>query len=268
VDLNLKDKSVIITGGSQGIGLAAAKTFAEEGARVLIAARRPDVLEAAAAAIAKAAGTDVDWVVADVCRPADLDRLVATARQLHGRVDILVNNAGDGVYKPFLDVTDEDLVNGTTINFFAQFRLAQRVIPIMLEQGAGIIINVTGETGIRVTTPPFYSSCTGPSKAAENRLTKILATEFGARGIRVNAVVPGYVRTDERFGRWHAQLGAAGAPADVADLMRTWAPGIARPDGEWGTPRELADLIVYAASERSSFVNGAVLVADGGDDKS
>ncbi|GAA0897416.1 SDR family oxidoreductase [Pseudonocardia zijingensis] len=268
MDLNLKDKSVVVTGGSSGIGLAAARTFAEEGARVLIAARRPDVLEAAARSVTASTGVHVDWTPVGICDPAALDRLVRTALDLHGRIDVLVNNAGDGIYKPFLEVTDEELVYGTTVNFFAQFRLAQRVVPVMLVQGGGVIVNVTGETGIRVTTPPFRSSCTGPSKAAENRLTKILASEFGERGIRVNAVVPGYVRTEERLAKWQAELGAGATAGDVDAQLRSWAPGIARPDGAWGTAQELADLIVYAASDRSSFVNGAVLVADGGDDKS
>ncbi|MEU7814324.1 SDR family oxidoreductase [Pseudonocardia sp. NPDC049154] len=268
MDLNLKDKSVIVTGGSSGIGLAAARLFAEEGARVVIAARRPEVLEAAARSVTDATGVRVDGVATDVRDPAALDRLVRTALDLHGRIDILVNNAGDGVYRPFLEVTDDELVHGTAVNFFAQFRLCQRVIPAMLEQGSGVIVNVTGETGIRVTTPPFWSACTGPSKAAENRLTKILASEFGERGIRVNAVVPGYVRTEERLAKWQAELGPRSTTEEVTARMREWAPGITRPGKEWGTPEELADLIVYAASDRSAFVNGAVLVADGGDDKS
>lgn len=139
MDLNLKDKSVIVTGGSSGIGLATARTFAEEGARVVIAARRKEVLIEAADQISQSTGTQVDWVETDVREPADLDRLVNSVIDLHGRIDVLINNAGDGVYKPFLDVTDEELVHGTAVNFFAQFRLTQRVVPLMLDNGAGLL---------------------------------------------------------------------------------------------------------------------------------
>lgn len=266
MELNLRDKCVVITGGSSGIGLEAAKSFAAEGARVVIAARRPDRLAKAVAEIEEVTGTRAQSVVTDVTDVAQLDRLVESVRREQGRIDVLVNNAGNGTYKPFLEVTDEELVRGMEINFFAQFRLAQRVVPLMLERESGVIINVTGETGIRVTPPPFRSSCTGPAKSAENRLSKILASEFGPYGIRVNAVVPGFVNTEERFARWQAELGEG--EEDARQRMRAWAPGIARPGGAWAAPAELADLIVYAASDRSTFVNGAVLVADGGDDKS
>jgi 3-oxoacyl-[acyl-carrier protein] reductase len=235
---------------------------------VVIAARREEQLAKAAAAIAESTGISVDTLSTDVTGVADLDRLVAYVKETYGRIDVLVNNAGNGTYKPFLEVTDEELVQGMEINFFAQFRLTQRFAPMMIEQGGGVVVNVTGETAIRVTQPPFRSSCTGPAKAAENRLSKILATELGEHGIRVVAVVPGFVNTEERFARWGDGLGGGLDAAAAAERRREWGRGIARPDHEWGTPQELADLIVFAASQRATFVNGAVLVADGGDDKS
>ncbi|WP_433298514.1 SDR family NAD(P)-dependent oxidoreductase [Pseudonocardia sp. CA-142604] len=272
MDLGLTDKVVVITGGSSGIGLETARHFASEGARVVIAARREEQLAKAAASIAESTGATVDTLSTDVTNLADLDRLVAHVTTTHGRIDVLVNNAGNGTYKPFLEVTDEELVQGMEINFFAQFRLTQRFAPMMIEQGGGVVVNVTGETAIRVTQPPFRSSCTGPAKAAENRLSKILATELGEHGIRVVAVVPGFVNTEERFARWGEGLGdgldAQNDRAAAAERRREWGRGIARPGHEWGTPQELADLIVFAASKRATFVNGAVLVADGGDDKS
>jgi 3-oxoacyl-[acyl-carrier protein] reductase len=269
VDLNLTDKVVVVTGGSAGIGLEAARLFAEEGARVVIAARRPEKLDEAAADIKETTGQAVDTISVDVTRVEDLDHLVSHVLGTYGRIDVLVNNAGTGTYKPFLEVTDEELVHGMQINFFAQFRLIQRFAPSMIENGGGAIINVTGETGIKVMPPPFRSSCTGPAKSAENRLSKVLGTELGEHGIRVNAVVPGLVNTEERFGKWEREMAKTELDEEQAKATRlAWGQGIARPNHEWGTALELANLIVFAASDRSSFVNGAVLVADGGEDKS
>jgi 3-oxoacyl-[acyl-carrier protein] reductase len=269
VDLNLKDKVVVVTGGSAGIGLETARLFAAEGARVLIASRRRDKLDEAATDIKETTGASVGTLSVDVTKVEDLDHLVSHVLENYGRIDVLVNNAGTGTYKPFLEVTDEELVHGMAINFFAQFRLTQRFVPTMIEQGGGVVINVTGETGIKVMPPPFRSSCTGPAKSAENRLSKVLATELGEHNIRVNAVVPGLVNTEERFGKWEREMAKEELDDERAKATRlAWGQGIARPNHEWGTAQELANLIVFAASDRSSFVNGAVLVADGAEDKS
>jgi 3-oxoacyl-[acyl-carrier protein] reductase len=269
MDLGLDGKVTVITGGSSGIGYATAELFAREGARVVIAARRPDVLKQAAERITASSGRDVDHAVADVTKVADLDALVAHVTERYGRIDILVNNAGTGTYKPFLEVTDEELVHGMEINFFAQFRLIQRFAPLMIASGGGSIVNVTGETGIRVTPPPFRSACTGPAKAAEIRLSRVLAAELGEHNIRVNAVVPGLINTTERFAKWERELAQTELDHDAAERTRVeWGAGISLPGHRWGTPEEIASLVAFAASGQSGFTTGATLVADGGDDKS
>jgi 3-oxoacyl-[acyl-carrier protein] reductase len=269
VDLNLKDKVVVITGGSAGIGFETARLFAEEGAHVLIVSRRQELLDKAAADIKETTGNAVATLSIDVTKVEDLDQLVAHVLENYCRIDVLVNNAGTGTYKPFLEVTDDELVHGMAINFFAQFRLTQRFTPTMIEQGGGVVINVAGETGIKVMPPPFRSSCTGPAKSAEIRLSKVLATELGEHNIRVNVVVPGLVYTDERFGKWEREMAKEELDDEKAKATRyEWGRNIARPNHEWGTAHELANVIVFAASDRSSFVNGAVLVADGAEDKS
>lgn len=269
MDLGLQDKVVVVTGGSKGIGFEASRLFAAEGARVLICARREAELERAAADIAESTGTKVETASIDVTSVADLDRLVGIVTDRFGRIDVLVNNAGTGTYKPFLEVTDEELVHGMEINFFAQFRLTQRFAPMMIAQGGGVVVNVAGATGMRVTPPPFLSSCTGPAKAAEIRLSKVLASELGEHDIRVNCVVPGLVYTEERFAKWEREMAQRELdPGSARDIRREWGAGIARPGHEWGTPTEIADLIVYAASGRASYVNGTALVVDGGDAKS
>jgi 3-oxoacyl-[acyl-carrier protein] reductase len=200
--LGLEGKTAIVTGGSKGIGLETARLLAEEGVKVLVCARRKDALAEARADIENTTGAKVETFSLDVADVKQIERLPAVAHDSLGRIDILVNNAGTGTYKPFLEVTDEELQYGMAINFFAQFRICQRIIPIMIGQNGGSIVNVSGETGIMVTMPPFLSSCTGPAKSAEIRFSKILANEFGPHNIRVNCVVPGFVNTPERFAKW------------------------------------------------------------------
>ncbi|MGP4021461.1 SDR family NAD(P)-dependent oxidoreductase [Saccharopolyspora sp. 5N708] len=269
MDLQLKDSAVIVTGGSRGIGLETARLFAAEGARVLICARRPEALAEAADDIEQTTGARPETAQVDVTDPTALDRLVETALDRLGGIDVLVNNAGTGTYKPFLEVTDEELQHGMAINFFAQFRLCQRVIPHLIAKGGGSIVNVAGETGIRVTPPPFRSSCTGPAKSAEIRLSKVLASEFGAQGVRVNCVVPGLVHTPDRFAKWEREMVKDElSETEAEQVRRAWGSNIANADNGWGTPEELARLIVFAASKAVPFINGAVLVADGAEDKS
>jgi 3-oxoacyl-[acyl-carrier protein] reductase len=139
----------------------------------------------------------------------------------------------------------------------------------MIESGGGDIVNVTGATGIRVTAPPFRSSCTGPAKAAEIRLSRVLAAELGEHNIRVNAVVPGLINTAERFAKWERELAKTELDPDAAARTRAeWGTGISLPEHRWGTPEEVASLIAFTASGQSGFTQGATLVVDGGDDKS
>jgi NAD(P)-dependent dehydrogenase (short-subunit alcohol dehydrogenase family) len=269
MDLQLLGKKAVVTGGSKGIGLETARRLANEGADVMICARRPDALKEAAADITQSTGRRVETMELDVTNLAQIESLPTMIKAKLGHIDLLVNNAGTGTYKPFLEVTDDELQYGMEINFFAQFRICQRIIPMMMKRGSGHIVNVAGETGIMVTNPPFLSSCTGPAKAAEIRLSKILANEFAPHNIRVNCVVPGFVTTPERFAKWERELAKTTLSAAEADEARTqWSTNNAMRNTRWGTPEELANLIVFALSDINNFVNGAVLVADGAMDKS
>jgi NAD(P)-dependent dehydrogenase (short-subunit alcohol dehydrogenase family) len=270
MDLGLKNKNAFITGGSKGIGLETARMLAREGANVVIAARRESALAEAVQDILNTTGVKVATLPFDVTKLADIERLPEYVRmEMGGRIDLLVNNAGTGVYKPFLEVTDEELLYGMSINFFAQFRICQRIVPFMMEQGGGSIVNVSGATGIRVTSAPMLSSCTGPAKSAEIRFSKVLASELAPFKIRVNCVVPGYVYTPERFALWEKTIVKRSLGEEEAAQERLkWTANQGMLDTRWGKPEELADLIVYALSERASYVNGAVLVADNAMDKS
>jgi 3-oxoacyl-[acyl-carrier protein] reductase len=112
----------------------------------------------------------------DVTKVEEIGMIPRIVSDKLGRIDILINNAGTGTYKPFLEVTDEELIEGMAINFFAQFRICQRVVPMMIARGGGRIVNVSGQTGIMTLNPPFLSSCTGPAKSAEIRFSKVLAS--------------------------------------------------------------------------------------------
>jgi Short-chain dehydrogenases of various substrate specificities len=271
MDLDLKGKTAFITGGSKGIGLETARRLAREGATVFIGARRPDALAEASKDIERSTGAKVGILPMDVTSLKDIDGLPAFVRkEMGGRIDLLVNNAGTGIYKPFLEVTDEELLYGMSINFFAQFRICQRIVPIMKEQGGGSIVNVSGATGIRVTSAPMLSSCTGPAKSAEIRLSKVLASELAPFKIRVNCVVPGYVYTPERFALWQKTIIKRDdlSEKEAAEERLRWTANQGMLDTRWATADELADLIVFALSERASYVNGATLVADNAMDKS
>jgi 3-oxoacyl-[acyl-carrier protein] reductase len=269
MDLGLKGKTAVVTGGSKGIGLETARCLAREGARVMICARRESALAEAAEDIKATTKQKVEVHPLDVTKLEEIEALPRIIEQKLGTVDLLVNNAGTGTYKPFLEVTDEELQYGMAINFFSQFRICQRIVPMMMKRGGGRIVNVSGETGIMVTNPPFLSSCTGPAKSAEIRFSKILANEFAPHNIRVNCVVPGYVTTPERFAKWERELAKRPLGEKEAEDARTqWADNQGMRSTRWGTPEELANLIVFALSDSASYINGAVLVADNAMDKS
>ncbi len=265
MDLGFTDKVVVITGGSSGIGLATARRFAEEGANVFICARRADVLEQAAAEIREATGRPVGTGIVDVTRVDDIDKLRDMVQERYGRIDVLVNNAGTGIYKPFVEVTDEELTTGMAMNFFSQFRVSQRFVKMMIAQQSGVIVNMTGGSGMQILDEPFYSTCTGPAKAAEIRFTKALAAEVGKHNIRVNCIAPGFVNAPERFDRWQKLMPNDSRSAE--ELQYQWGGRIRLPNRRWATLDEVANTILFAASDAASYTTGAVFLVDGGFDR-
>lgn len=257
MDLGLRGKVAVVTGGSRGIGLATAELLAKEGANVVIAARRPEHLKTAAESIG------VDPVEADVTSLEDLDRLAAHVKDKYGGADILVNNAGTGTYKPFLEVTDEDLLHGMAINFFAQFRLTQRIVPSMIERGGGVVINVSGRTAVRAAYPPG-STCTGPAKAAEVRFSADLAEELKPHNIRVVCIVPGVVMTPDRFGKWEREAHGRELEVQEASQVRDKLEAEKLPSGaQWGTPEQIANVIAFSASDCAGYLSGESILVDG-----
>jgi 3-oxoacyl-[acyl-carrier protein] reductase len=269
MELGLAGKTALVTGGSKGIGLETARALAREGVKVLICARRETALAEAARDIMATTQAKIETHPLDVTKVEAIETIPRIVREKLGRIDILVNNAGTGTYKPFLDVTDEELVEGMAINFFAQFRICQRIVPMMIAQGSGCILNVSGQTGIMTLNPPFLSSCTGPAKSAEIRFSKVLANELAPHNIRVNCVIPGFINTPERFAKWERELAKRKlSPEDAERERASWSGNQGMRNARWGTPEEIANLIVFAVSDAASYINGAELVADNAMDKS
>jgi 3-oxoacyl-[acyl-carrier protein] reductase len=262
MNLQLQNQVVLVTGGSSGIGYACAQQFAREGARLFLCARGEDRLREAAQALAKETGAAVGFHACDVTKPAEIERLRDAVLERFGRLDVLVNNAGTGIYKPFLEVTDDDLVDGMALNFFAQFRVSQRMVPVMIRQGGGAIVNVAGCSGLQVLEPPFFSTCTGPAKAAEIRFTKALASELGPHNIRVNCVAPNFVEVPGRTQAWLEKMSPPGVSPE--ETKKQWAQRVALPGKRWCTLEEAAASIVFAASPAAGYTTGEVFVVDGG----
>jgi 3-oxoacyl-[acyl-carrier protein] reductase len=149
MDLQLTGKAVLVTGASRGIGLAAAKLFAHEGASVFICARDHGRLREAAESI-DPSGARVRYRAADVTEPGHVENLIEQVDSDFGRLDVLVNNVGSGVYKPFLELTEDDLKRIMEANFFSHFRVTQRALRMMLREGGGSIVNVAGASGVTI----------------------------------------------------------------------------------------------------------------------
>lgn len=243
----LDGKVALVTGSNRGIGLATAVLFAEAGAKCLLTARHetPEVRDLIAANPDTFA-----WVAADVTRPETGEELVAETLDRFGSLDVLMNNAGVAANGNFHEYGDDQLEFIMGTNFTAPFRIARAAMKPMLAQGSGAIVN-TGSISGYVANHPQLQVAYNSSKAAIHQMTKVMAFEYAARGIRVNAIAPGYVISDMTKG------GIA-----KEDWNRTWTENT--PMGRFGTTEEMANCALFLASPAASYVTGAILVADGG----
>lgn len=250
--LNLQNKTAIVTGGTQGIGLATARALATEGASVVIAARGRARLDAAVAAIHATGGKAVA-VQADMSKEADCARVVKEALAAFGRVDILVNNAGTSNRGAFESVTDATWQADFDLKLFGAIRLARLVIPEMRKQGGGRIINITN---IGAKQPPAQSMPTSVTRAAGLAMTKALSKEFAPDNILVNTVCIGLIRAGQHETR------AAKAGRNVEELYVEMGKNI--PLGRVGLAEEVANVITFLASDAASYVTGTSINLDGG----
>jgi NAD(P)-dependent dehydrogenase (short-subunit alcohol dehydrogenase family) len=243
----LDGKVALVTGSNRGIGLAVAEIFAEAGAKVMLTARSETD---EARRLLEAQPDTCAWVAGDVTDPSVPDALVKATLERFGRLDVLVNNAGVADGGDFHDFDDERLARIMDTNFNAPFRIARAAIRPMLEQGSGSIVNIGSISGY-VANKPQLQVAYNSSKAAIHQMTAVMAFEYAARGIRVNALAPGYIRT-------RMAIGGMEDPA----MSKVWSENT--PMGRFGTPEEMATCVLFLASDAASYVTGATLVADGG----
>lgn len=247
--LRLDGRVAAVTGGGRGIGLAIAEALAESGAQTVLLDRDADTLEAGKAELATR-GHDTTTMLLDVSVPADAQRVADEIVGSHGKVDILVANAGIGrPPAPAEDVTDEDWIAVNDVNVNGVFWCNRAFGRHMLHQGKGVIVNIGSMSGLIVNRPQGQSHYNA-SKAAVHHLTKSLAAEWGARGVRVNSVAPTYIETP---------LIAHAEASGLADAWRSDTPM-----NRFGQAHEVASVVQFLCSDAASLMTGAIVPVDGG----
>lgn len=243
--MRLKDKVALITGAANGIGLATARQFADEGAIVVLADVQPEALERAQAELA-ARGARVEAHRMDVTDRTQIDAVVQRVLQRHGRVDVLVNNAGITRDARLQKMTEAQFDLVIDVNLKGVFHCTQAVVDSMVEQGRGVILNASSVVGLYGN---FGQTNYAATKAGVIGFTKTWARELGPKGVRVNAVCPGFIATDI----------LSTIPEKVLEQMRgnCWMRRL-------GAPEEIAKVYAFLASDDASYVNGVALEVSGG----
>src|SRR6201981_1374389 len=257
MDLGLKNKVALVAASSQGIGRATAEAFAAEGCRVAMCARNPQVLHAAAEKIRKQLNAEVFAEAFDVGDPAAVSRFVGEVGRQFGSVDICVTNAGGPPAKGFLACSLEEWQRALELNFLSTVYFCREVIPHMQRKKWGRIVTITSITTKQPVSDLILSNAV---RAAVVGLVKSLANEFGKEGILVNNVGPGFTATDRLKELAKARSSASGK--SEKEIFESWAAD--SPLKRIGEPREVADAIVWLASDRASFITGQTILADGG----
>lgn len=252
MDLGLKGKVAVVTGGTEGIGKATALKLAQEGAKVAICARRTELLDKAAEEIRKT-GAEVLAVAADMSKAADIERFMKAVIERFGRLDILVNNAGTSARGKFLEVDDATWSADLELKLFGAIRCTRLAVPLMKKQGGGRIVNITISSAKQ---PGAQSMPTSVSRAAGLALTKALSKEYAADNILVNTVCIGKIKS----GQHERRIRKDGLTAD--DYYAKTGKEI--PLGRVGEAAEVANVITFLVSDAASYVTGSSINLDGG----
>ncbi|MDQ0338282.1 NAD(P)-dependent dehydrogenase (short-subunit alcohol dehydrogenase family) [Caldalkalibacillus uzonensis] len=249
--MKLSDKVSVVTGAGSGIGQAIAVRFAQEGAHVVIADANLEAAEQTYALIKDTSPQSKAYQV-DVAQEKQIERLISWTKSQFGRIDILVNNAGIGVAAPVAETTVEDWDRVMAVNARGVFLGCKFVVPIMEEQGKGVIVNIASVAGeVGVYNRAVYCA----SKGAVIALTKSVAIDYAEKGIRAVAVSPGTVESP-----WIGKILSNNPDPESARK----AMEARQPIGRMGTPEEIANAVCFLASDEASFVTGSNMIVDGG----
>lgn len=252
LDLGLAGKVAIVTGGSEGLGLACVQRLARCGAHVALCARRPDVLAEAAGRIQRETGAELLAVPTDVTRAEEIAHFVDAVRQRFGGVDVLINNAGTSAAHDFASIDDDAWQRDFDLKVMAAVRMCRHVLPLMQARRGGAVINVTTTAG---KAPAARGLPTSLSRAAGINLTKSLACEYAAHNIRVNTICLGIVKSAQ----WQRR-----ASGDLDRFYQDVAAMRQIPLGRVGEADEFADLVAFLVSDRARFITGTAINFDGG----
>lgn len=247
MDLNLDGKIAWIAGGTGWLGQATARALAAEGARVVISSRREDACRALAAEIT-AGGGEAIALALDTTEPDAAKAVAARIVEAYGRIDILVNSMSVAAYGPFLDLDRATFQAALDAKYFGTIACLQAVLPVMLDHGAGAVVCISGTGG---KMPIGVHMAGGSINAALNLIVRGLATDHARSGVRINAIAPGPIASPRQDA-----MQDAGASADSA--------AAAIPMGRFGEPGEVADAVLFLASDRARYITGTVLYVDGG----
>jgi NAD(P)-dependent dehydrogenase (short-subunit alcohol dehydrogenase family) len=260
MDLKLTGKTALVTGGSEGIGKGIAFALAREGVDVAICARRKQPLEAVVNEIVKKTGRKILAIPADLTKDDDAKNFVAQGHEGLGRVDIMINNAGSAPGGVIEHLSEADWAQALQLKFMGYVRCLRYVLPIMLKQGGGRVINLIGNDGVK---PSYWEIAPGAANAAGQNLTRSLAGQYGKHNISFCAVNPGPVRTERWVGLVKAMSRDMKLSYEEADQL---APG-SIPMGRIAEVDEVANLVVMLASPLMHMVNGTMIEIDGGQEK-
>lgn len=256
-DFRMDGRVALVTGGSRGLGFAMARNFAAAGAKVAIVARRRKELDEAVAELAKA-GAEASGHVCDVSKAEDIARAFGEIVARHGKVDVLVNNAGGHATGPFESLTDETWKNDFDLKLFAAVRFCRAALPGMRERRWGRVINVLN---VYAKTPLAETAPTSVTRAAGLALTKVLANEYAKHNVLVNALLVGFIETDQ-IARIYEKTGAGQNYEEFLDDFAREKLKIGM--GRFGKAEEFANAALFMCSDAGSYVSGVALNVDGG----
>jgi 2,4-dienoyl-CoA reductase [(3E)-enoyl-CoA-producing], peroxisomal len=259
----LRGQVAVVTGGGTGIGLGISELLASLGAHVVLASRKAEHVEAAAARL-REAGWAASGLTVDVRDPERVRALVEQVANEHGHIDLLVNNAAGNFYAPSESLSANAWKSVLEIDLYGTFYCAQAVMPVMRQAGGGRIVSISMTLHYRGW--PMMAHATA-AKAGVDALTRTLAVEWAPHGIRVNAIAPGPIPTEGVRKAFTPPPRADGTAPDLFAIEKAMGDYARKaiPAGRWGTPRDIANMVAFLASPAGEWITGAIMVVDGGE---